>query len=70
MIYTDTKLKALPWRGVRTPIEELPPGRHRTQDVLHFFTDSDDNENIEGDDLEEIDRILFEELGSTLDTHH
>ena len=65
MLRVDTKMKSLPWGGVRTPIEELPPGKHSRQDILHFFAGSDEA-GQDDDDL--IDRVLIEELGSTLDT--
>lgn len=67
--YTDTALKKFPFAQIRRPEEyeeDIPPRKKH----MFVFDYIEDNEGFPWEDSKEIDRLLFQELGSTLDGIH
>lgn len=68
-VSVDAKMRAFPFRGATVPTEEIPPGHDPRCTPSHFSHDGElwDEEALYDTDLEELDRMLCEEFGDTLD---
>jgi hypothetical protein len=63
-VSVDAKMRAFPFREVRVPVEEIPPGTDPMHTSSSYGTFNDE---LFDEDMDDINQVLLAELGDTLD---